>query len=80
MFLFCLLICVTDKPDIVTSENESKTASSTGMSAKLRCRAVGAPAIQMTWERDGNIVTSPSEKYVIEQRRVNIHQLIYSSS
>lgn len=65
-------MCVTDKPEILTTENESKTASNAGMSAKLHCRAVGAPMIRFSWERDGSNITSVSEKYIVEQKRVNI--------
>lgn len=61
-----------DKPEIITTESESKTASNAGMAAKLHCRAVGAPTIRFYWERDGSNVTSVSEKYIVEQKRVNI--------
>lgn len=52
-------------------ENESKTASTTGMSAKLHCRAVGAPMVKMYWEHNGLNLTSVSEKYIVEKKRVN---------
>lgn len=52
-------------------ENESKTASNKGMSAKLHCRAVGAPMVKMYWERDGSNLTNVSEKYVVEEKRVS---------
>lgn len=58
-------------------ENESKTASNAGMSAKLHCRAVGAPMIRFSWERDGSNITSVSEKYIVEQKRVNIIALLF---
>lgn len=58
-------------------ENESKTASNAGMSAKLHCRAVGAPMIRFSWERDGSNITSVSEKYIVEQKRVNIIGLLF---
>lgn len=70
-------MCDTDKPEILTMENESKTASNAGMSAKLHCRAVGAPMIRFSWERDGSNITSVSEKYIVEQKRVNIIALLF---
>lgn len=63
---------IIDKPEILTTESESKTASNAGMSAKLHCRAMGAPTIHFHWERDGTNVTNVSEKYIIEEKRVNI--------
>jgi len=58
-------------------ENISKTASNDGMSAKLHCRAVGAPMIRFSWERDGLNITSVSDKYIVEQKRVNITVILF---
>ncbi|CAI6356936.1 unnamed protein product [Macrosiphum euphorbiae] len=66
-----VMLIVEHKPEILTTENESKTASNAGMSAKLHCRAVGAPMIRFSWERDGSNITSVSEKYIVEQKRLN---------
>lgn len=71
-------MCATDKPEILTTENESKTASNAGMSAKLHCRAVGAPMIRFSWERDGMNITSVADKYIVEQKRVNITVLLFN--
>lgn len=46
------------------------------MSATLRCRAIGAPVIRFTWEREGLNITGASEKYIVEEKRVNIITLI----
>jgi len=70
-------VCVTDKPEILTMENESKTASNAGMSAKLHCRAVGAPVIRFSWERDGLNITGVSEKYIVEEKEVNTITLLF---
>ncbi|XP_026818055.1 nephrin-like [Rhopalosiphum maidis] len=66
-----VMLIVEHKPEILTMENESKTASNAGMSAKLHCRAVGAPMIRFSWERDGSNITSVPDKYIVEQRQVN---------
>jgi len=50
---------------------DSKTASNSGMSAKLHCRAVGAPKIHFSWKRDESNITSVSEKYIVDENRVN---------
>jgi len=68
-------VCASDKPEILTMENGSKTASNAGMSAKLHCRAVGAPMIQFSWEHDGSNIINVSEKYIVEQRQVNMIDL-----
>jgi len=52
-------------------KHDSKTASNAGMSAKLHCRAVGAPTIHFTWKRDDSKITGVSEKYVVEEKKVN---------
>jgi len=51
---------------------DSKTASNAGMSAKLHCRAAGAPTIHFTWKRDDSKITGVSEKYIVEDKKVNI--------
>lgn len=61
----------TDKPVILITKNESKTASSGGVSAKLHCRALGAPKIRFSWEREGLNITNMSEKYILEEKRVS---------
>ncbi|XP_050061787.1 nephrin-like isoform X2 [Aphis gossypii] len=66
-----VMLIVEHKPEILTMENESKTASNAGMSAKLHCRAVGAPMIRFSWERDGSNITSIPDKYIVEQRQLN---------
>lgn len=53
-------------------ENGSKTASSAGMAAKLHCRAIGAPAIRFSWDREGTNIINVSEKYIMEEKRVII--------
>lgn len=63
----------TDKPEILTTENKSKTASNAGMLAKLHCQAVGAPTIRFSWEHDGSNIINVTEKYVVEQKRVSIN-------
>lgn len=67
------IVCyTTDKPEILTMKYDSKTASNAGMSAKLHCRAVGAPTIHFTWKRDDSKITGVSEKYIVEEKKVNI--------
>lgn len=73
----CVMYIPTDKAEILTSENESKTASNAGIPAKLRCRAVGAPVVHFSWEREGLNVTSVSEKYTVEEKRVNINTITF---
>ncbi|XP_025196659.1 nephrin-like [Melanaphis sacchari] len=66
-----VMLIVEHKPEILTMENESKTASNAGMSAKLHCRAVGAPMIRFSWERDGLNITNIPDKYIVEQKQLN---------
>lgn len=68
----CYHTCTVDKPEIFTMKNDSKTASSAGMSAKLRCRAVGAPKIHFSWKRDESNIANVSEKYIVEEKRVSV--------
>lgn len=57
-------------------ENGSKTASSAGMTSKIHCRAIGAPAIGLTWDRDGTNIATVPEKFVVEEKRVNYYYCI----
>lgn len=77
VFKSCVMYIPIDKPEILTTENESKTASNADKPAKLRCRAVGAPVVHFSWEREGLNITSVSEKYTMEEKRVNINTIIF---
>lgn len=73
-------ICTIDKPEILMTENESKTASNVGALAKLHCRAMGAPTIRFSWEHDEMNITSVPEKYKVEERQVSVIDYFYYCS
>ncbi|XP_050530864.1 nephrin-like [Daktulosphaira vitifoliae] len=64
-------LVVEHKPEMTLLENEMKTASNAGVAAKLHCRAVGAPSVRFTWERDGSNITSLSDKYIVEEKQLD---------
>ncbi|VVC38576.1 Fibronectin type III,Immunoglobulin-like domain,Immunoglobulin C1-set,Immunoglobulin/major [Cinara cedri] len=66
-----VLLIVEHKPEILAMDNGSKTASSAGMTAKLHCRALGAPAMQFSWDLDGSAVVSVTDKFVMEEKKLN---------
>lgn len=65
-----------DKPEMTMKANELKTASNAGTLAKLRCRAVGAPRVKFTWERDEVNLSSVTDKYIVEEKKVNIKKIV----
>lgn len=58
-------------------DNGSKTASSANMAAKIHCRALGAPTIRFSWDRDGSNIINVTDKYIMEEKRVNITFVMY---
>lgn len=47
-----------------------KSASNSGETAKLICRVSAAPAANFTWSRDGSIITTDHQKYLVETKQV----------
>ena len=54
--LLISFISLVDKPVIDRSPIISKSASESGSSAKLICRAQGTPNVTFTWKREGSVI------------------------
>nr|XP_046920413.1 nephrin-like isoform X2 [Dermatophagoides farinae] len=53
-----IILLVLHKPIIDRSPSISKSASESGSSAKLICRAQGTPNVTFTWKREGSVLES----------------------
>ncbi|XP_052122699.1 nephrin isoform X3 [Frankliniella occidentalis] len=66
-------LLVKHKPDIDLSPVLAKAASNVGDTARLTCRAKGAPEVRFSWSRDGSVIPANSSlKYTLNQHKVDI--------
>nr|CAD7460983.1 unnamed protein product [Timema tahoe] len=67
-------LIVKYKPEIDTSPKISKAASNTGDTARLMCRASGAPTVRFTWSREGASIpnNNKTEKYFVDIKQVDL--------
>lgn len=56
----------------------SKAASNNGDSGKLICRVSSAPPANFTWSREGSVISSDFQKYLIDYKQVTIRILYLS--
>lgn len=71
-------LLVKHKPDIDLSPVLAKAAANVGDTARLTCRAKGAPDIQFKWSRDGtSIPVNTTKKYSVNYLKVDV--LTYES-
>ncbi|XP_065200592.1 nephrin-like isoform X2 [Planococcus citri] len=65
-------LVVKHKPEVDSSEPLSKAAAKKGNTAKLICKASGAPAVTFSWSRNGTVLPkSQTEKFKIETKASN---------
>ena len=65
---------VTDKPEIDLSPVLAKAAANVGDTARLTCRAKGAPDIRFNWSREGTSISSnTTNKYSVFTQKVCIN-------
>ena len=70
--LLLLVFALTDKPVMDDSPQLLKAAGDEGETARLVCRAQGAPNITFSWSREGNPITPSSPKYSLNTRQLDL--------
>lgn len=70
-------LLVKHKPDIDLSPVLAKAASNVGDTARLTCRAKGAPDVQFNWSRGGSSIGNSTNKYLTEFHKIDV--LTYES-
>ncbi|KAK9509902.1 hypothetical protein O3M35_004793 [Rhynocoris fuscipes] len=66
-----IFLIVEHKPEMDESPALTKSASNSGETGKLVCRVSAAPAVNFTWSRDGSVITTDHQKYLIEYKKLD---------